>query len=91
MNGLRFKVGDLVRVVVALPVDHPVVNGSVGTILEVGEFEDTRGLLFPYDIDFPEDHGSEFTTVCHDWQLAPVNPPVEPASLTRREDCEVEA
>jgi len=89
VSGLRFKVGDLVRLVVATLDDLPVTNGCIGTIAEIAIVEDhPDGWMYDYGVDFPED---EDLLCIDDWQLQPINPPAEPASLTRQTDCEVEA
>jgi len=91
MSGLRFKVGDLARVVVAM---NPKNQGRIIEIGLCGPFfagqfvkYGDRILKFYFNADYL--HGDKEQV--SDWQLQPINPPAEPASMTRETDCEVEA
>ena len=88
MNGLRFKVGDLARVAVITDADDADVINKFVEIVAIGEFNPDVGRVFDYDADYGD---SEFLFTCMDYQLRKIDPPAEPASLTRTEDCEAEA
>jgi len=81
MSGLRFKAGELARVIFS--VDHP---GDIVEIVAVGSFRARCGT--------PSDYIVLHATgvfVIQDWRLAKIDPPAEPASLTRETDVEAEA
>ncbi|WP_426269177.1 hypothetical protein ACN9MB_13200 [Dyella kyungheensis] len=97
MNGLRFREGDLARLVVARTSHSIQYLGQVMTVFAVGPFKD--GHEFPslpghkrgiaradgdYGLLLDRDTGF----MAYDWKLAKVDPPAEPESLTRREECE---
>lgn len=83
----RFKVGDLARYVVGVGIR----DRMLGMIFEIVRVGPVNGLLrgnnviFDYVIDSDE---LMFPGGCYDWQLQPLNPPAEPLSLTRQEECE---
>ncbi len=87
---MRFKAGDLARVVVAGPKNI----GAIVEIALVGPFPvgkviylDGSHWRFKECADYVcTDHESVM-----DYQLAPINPPAEPASLTREKNCEADA
>lgn len=85
---MRFQVGDIVRIVVVTdPKDFDVLFEE-GTITEASPkgclcYED--GLFYDYVVD--TDH-EDWVYLADDFQLQPLTPPVEPISLTRREECE---
>lgn len=87
--GKRFKCGDLARFVVAT---HPDEQIHLGRVVEItddrtssgfrdGKFEVLCDYWFWDPIDKDE-------TGCRDFQLAPLDPPAEPSSLTRPESIE---
>jgi hypothetical protein len=86
MSGLRFGVGELA--IYAVPWDEEClpVAGHIFKVDEVGPLEDGDGVLVDYMISNEEHEGS-----CYDWQLRKIDPPAEPASLTRESDVEVTA
>ena len=86
MSGLRFKTGDLARFVVARYVEGISDVGKVVEIAFVGCVSN-HGNLMDYACYLD---GKPWGSV-YDWQLQPINPPAEPASLTRSEECGVEA
>ena len=89
MSGLRFKVGDLVRVVVACGPHSQLHLGGVVEITRLWQVDETgRPVDYATTCDcIPDQSGCAL----RDWQLQPINPPAEPASLTRSEECGVEA
>lgn len=92
-NGLRFKVGDLARFVVAIrPQSIPAVGGIV-EIIDVGPFAPGATLCdgsengCPIQMDYFISSGGR-EGMANDIQLQPLDPPAEPASLTRVEELE---
>lgn len=92
---MRFKKGDLARYVVPLGTRGIASVGAVVEILAVG----ARVCEDPYtgkvekwgDYTITDPRGITAFRVCADYQLAPLDPPAEPASLTRREELEEQA
>lgn len=99
MSGLRFKVGDLA--ILAFATD-PSGIGSEGEVVEIysagpyqpGDRVPIRGVArrigkaCDYVIRFS---GTNDGGICHDYQLRKIDPPAEPESLTRENECEVTA
>ena len=95
MNGLRFKVGELAIIACAI---HPENQGKVVEILAVGPYQIGDIVVHPsgaqveilsntdyfIDVELPN-------CTAKDYQLRKIDPPTEPASLTRESECEVEA
>ena len=89
MTGLRFKVGDLARVVVT---SGPHSQLHLGGVVEIAEVNAAN--LDGETIDYATSCDCvKWSRGCglYDWQLQPINPPTEPASLTRSGECGVEA
>ena len=92
MSRLRFKAGDLAEIVVArVPADFPYI-GSIVVVAVVGPFDRREGIryrgarhTFPLASDYLVETVDTFGVVC-DWQLRPITPPAEPATLTRCTD-----
>lgn len=86
MSGIRFKEGDIVRLIVARSERTVIYVGSECSIYMI------RGVD---DRDNPKDYGVIMSDgecfAFMDWQLAPINPPAEPASLTRHSEQDVPA
>lgn len=85
MNGLRFKVGELVLIGDADPSYRPVAPGSIGVVESIGVV-DTSGRFWDYAVDCPDD--SEWVLGFRDNQLRKIDPPTKPTSLTRLNECE---
>lgn len=89
---MRFKEGDLARVVVSFTSSH---IGNIVEIFSVGRFFSGQMVRQPggdgfmiYDADYILNEiwpDGNFST-CDDWQLQPIDPPAEPASLTRQSE-----
>lgn len=91
MNGLRFKVGEMAIVAVAM---NPVNQGKVVEIIAVGPFKAGHRVVVNgvrrrslEDCDYFLDQ-SPPGGLAHDYQLRKIDPPAEPESITRREECE---
>lgn len=92
MSGLRFKVGELARIVVAM---DPTNHGKVVEINAVGPFKAGHRLAWQgkhrmalVDCDyFIAGEAGEW--VARDWHLQKLDPSAEPESITRREEVEV--
>jgi len=98
MSGLRFKVGELAKVIAAR---FPRFQNEVVQIVAVGPFKigdvvqvDLAGGVIRIDYacdyvtDIREEHDIPRWISFHDWQLAKLDPPAEPESITRREEVE---
>lgn len=92
-NGLRFKVGDVARFVVAI---HPKSIPVIGTIVEitsVGPFQPGQSTNdggvngCPFQMDYVVSSPSGLG-MAKDYQLQRIDPPAEPATLTRVEELE---
>lgn len=89
----RFKIGDLAKLVVCkgvVPrgsiVEVAVVRPEFGKIYGIG---DRLHKIHKPNMDYAVLYGADGNLyVVYDWQLAPLDPPAEPASLTRREELE---
>jgi hypothetical protein len=86
MSGLRFKVGEMAIYAVPCCEECMPVVGDIFKIDECGPTNDGDGVPVDYMISNEEREGP-----CFDWQLRKIDPPAEPASLTRHEECEVAA
>lgn len=91
MSGLRFKVGELARLMVTA---YTPLVGEIVEIESVGPF--------PKDYLFPDGshsgYDADYTVICRgvsctavDHLLAKIDPPSEPTSLTRKTGVECEA
>lgn len=83
---MRFKVGEIA--IVAVPLDISNL-GKMVTIQEIRSrprCEPKRPVATDYDIQMD---GKVYC--CADWQLRKINPPEEPASLTRTNEKEITA
>lgn len=82
---MRFKVGDLAKIVVSI---YPERVGTITSIVainppklvEIGTVEIKK---LDYQIDSDQDGTRRY---CYDWQLQPFEPPAEPVSLTRTKE-----
>lgn len=94
MNGLRFKVGDMARVVVSR---GPHSQKHLNDVVEI------RRVIANGKLDL-DGCPIDYATICGcdadsrsigcslvDWQLQPINPQPEPESMTRTRDEEVTA
>lgn len=92
MNGLRFEVGELA--VIAADVCGEGCEGSIVEILEVGPLWDWTHVgtyeRFDYKTTSPKPEEWDYGLV-YDIELRKLNPPAEPASLTRVEEPEAVA
>jgi hypothetical protein len=87
MSGLRFKVGDLAVIAV---VRNPTFQHLLGRQVTITGIH-TRTIYDTYEdyrLDF---FNGNHHACCMDWQLRKLDPPAEPASLTRESDVEVTA
>jgi hypothetical protein len=87
---LRFKVGDLAKIVVAM---RPENHGKIIQIRAVGPFRpgdvvnvDGHIMMIRWACDYASD---ERGWTCLDYQLQPLNPRSEPSSLTRTTEEEI--
>lgn len=89
---LRFSVGDLARIVVAVSPDTAQSLGNVVEVVLVGPWPAGSAIQVPGDrlalIYYPTDYlintgGPRPWMFCDDYILAPIDPPAEPESLTR--------
>lgn len=87
---MRFRAGDLVKLVVAR---NELGISNIGKIAEVifvgpvgamGRWPD--GLISGSGDDYSIDYGDGESIGVRDWQLQPINPPEEPKSLTREKE-----
>jgi hypothetical protein len=95
MSGLRFKVGDMALVAVAM---NPKNLGDVVQILAIGPYRIGDVVIGPHGgpvlLRTSADYFVDGRSICQtafDWQLRKLDPPAEPASLTRTKECEVTA
>lgn len=91
MSGLRFKVGDLVRIVRMSNTHAFHLIGRIGEIHLVGPFAAFEGFKIEGEwwgwdkpFDYVVDVGPSEYFIARDDDLAPIDPPAEPESLTRR-------
>lgn len=87
---MRFKVGDLAKIVVAMRHEN---HGRIIQIRAVGPFRigdvvtvDKHTMVIRWACDYASD---ERGWTCYDYQLQPINPPAEPVSLTRTKEEEI--
>jgi hypothetical protein len=94
MDGLRFKVGELAIFVVAVYDSGVQHQGKTVEIVEVGPWS-AGTLLKKWVMKRKTDYLIRTADGYHgavvDWQLRKIDPPAEPAGLTRDTECEVEA
>lgn len=79
MSGLRFKLGDLAVFAVARTVRGIPYVGLECIVILAGEAPDDEGGLQDYWVRYEDTTEASVA----DWQLRKINPPAEPASLTR--------
>lgn len=92
MSRLRFVTGEVA--IFAVPtVEHAFSNvGEQVVIMEIGPFKKgdmcrTAGKMVEDTFDYVAEFSDGLFGV-KDWQLAKLNPPAEPESITRREEVE---
>lgn len=92
---MRFEIGQLAKVVVAM---NPQNHGKIVRIFAVGPFNVGDRVMTPNErlrtitiaLDYlVDDAVPGHLTGAMDWQLAPLDPPVEPKSLTREKETKV--
>ena len=93
MSGLRFKVGELAIFQFSITGIDPQDMGELCEVAELGPYPigsfTTKGpttRVCDYLVQFAD--GS--CRYCTDIELRKIDPPAEPASLTRESECEVE-
>ena len=94
MSGLRFKVGDLAWYMVARARSGFPYMGTIVQIESVGPFargQLWKGSKFKWNSDYIVMTHDDALGEVSDFQLRKIDPPAEPASLTRETDVEVEA
>ena len=90
MSGLRFRVGEMAELVVIRGPGSARFIGEVVPVVRIAsgtDLRDSEGGAYDYDIVAL--HGAGVAVL--DWQLRKIDPPTEPANLTRNEECEVTA
>ncbi len=95
---LRFKVGEPAIFAVAVMPDQIAAVGKHCIVERVGPFAvgdiiHFKGstYIFGRACDYICMFDAENGVIAHDWQLRKIDPPAEPASLTRSSDIEEEA
>lgn len=94
---MRFCEGELAKFVVASTTIGLLYVGNVVEIAAVGPYKKGCRITFKGK-DFITKNNTDYLCVMldhvnpitvHDWQLQKLDPPVEPASMTRKEELEV--
>jgi hypothetical protein len=85
MNSLRFKVGEMA--IVAVDIGGNGCQGSIVEILEVGPLEEFnhKGEKKRYNYRTSSPHKGWEVGLCLDIELRKIDPPAEPASISRLE------
>jgi hypothetical protein len=91
MNGLRFKVGELA--IVAVDIHGGGAAGNIVEILKVGPIAcwASDGIFGTFDYETSSPRKEWESAFCMDIELRKIDPPAEPASLKRHEECEAAA